>query len=243
MNGMKYHKFNFQIWTRLIFMVFLIPSIFSCTVSSAEIINSATQQSVEKRYTDSPISFMTPTSPEPIPTFTVAPTITPNRTPTEVPQAAPSVSELGDDESALIEGPDMVFVPSGEFLMGAGDKDPITLSSERPQISVYLDGYWIDRTEVTNQKYSEFLNGIGNLEHGGATWLDVYSDHVRIHQVDDIWQPAPGYEHHPVVEVTWFGAKSYCQWLGKRLPTESEWEKAAPQHRWAKISLWGWNYL
>jgi formylglycine-generating enzyme required for sulfatase activity len=53
------------------------------------------------------------------------------------------------------------------------------------------------------------------------------SDRARIHLVDEVWLADPGYEHHPIVEVTWFGVHSFCEWSGYRLPSEAEWEKAA----------------
>ena len=100
-------------------------------------------------------------------------------------------------------------------------------SNENPVHTVYLDDYWIYRTEVTNALFAAFLNARGNQREGGFTWLDAKSRYVRIRQSDGEWQADSGYADHPVVEVSWYGAAAYCQWVGGRLPTEAEWEKAA----------------
>ena len=98
---------------------------------------------------------------------------------------------------------------------------------EMPQHKVYLDGFWIDRTEVTNARYAAFLNTSGNQEEGGTTWLDTDSEYCRIEQDGDEFRPEEGYGDHPVIEVSWYGAAAYCEWAGRRLPTEAQWEKAA----------------
>ena len=114
----------------------------------------------------------------------------------------------------------MVLVPAGEFEMGNEDGD----GDERPVHTVYLDAYYIDVYEVTNAQFAVFLNVKGNQSEGGETWLD---DGARIHQSGDEWQDDAYYGDHPVVEVTWYGARAYCQWRGGDLPTEAQWEKAA----------------
>ncbi|MFC1879155.1 SUMF1/EgtB/PvdO family nonheme iron enzyme [Chloroflexota bacterium] len=118
---------------------------------------------------------------------------------------------------------DMTTIPAGEFQMGSetGEVD------EEPLHTVYLDAYAIDRYEVTNQQYAEFLNAMGNQSEGGITWIQNESRYVRIHQRGDLWAPDSGYGDHPVIEVTWFGARAFCEWRMARLPTEAEWEKAA----------------
>jgi formylglycine-generating enzyme required for sulfatase activity len=96
---------------------------------------------------------------------------------------------------------------------------------EKPVHTVYLDAYWMDQTEVTNAMFALFLTDLGNQSEGGATWLDV-NRYANIKQSGSNWSPESGFEEHPVVEVTWYGARAYCTWAGRRLPTEAEWEKA-----------------
>jgi serine/threonine-protein kinase len=125
----------------------------------------------------------------------------------------------------------MIYVPAGEFLMGSAEGDPSAEDDKLSQHTVYLDAFWIDRTEVTNAQFAAFLNERGNQVDGGGAWLDVESEyaqeHVLIGQVDGEFQPKSGYADHPVVLVSWYGASAYCAWAGARLPTEAEWEKAA----------------
>jgi formylglycine-generating enzyme required for sulfatase activity len=94
---------------------------------------------------------------------------------------------------------------------------------------VTLDAFWIDTYEVTNAQYAAFLNAEGNQEEGGRTWLALAAenDYVRIHERDGVWEVDDGYADHPVVTVSWYGARAYAEWVGGRLPTEAEWEKAA----------------
>lgn len=101
----------------------------------------------------------------------------------------------------------MVFVPAGSFLMGY---DYPNLSDASPMHQVYLDAYWIDLYEVTNEQYRKCVQ-IGACNEPKD--LSFYND-IR-------------YTDHPVVYVNWYDAQSYCYWVGKRLPSEVEWEKAA----------------
>jgi formylglycine-generating enzyme required for sulfatase activity len=117
----------------------------------------------------------------------------------------------------------MVHVPAGEFTMGSDEGD----SDEQPVHTVYLDAFYIDKTEVTNAQFVQFLNEQGNQEEGGVTWLDIGDEDCLITESGGQYQPQSGYSDHPVIEASWYGANAYCQWAGKRLPTEAEWEKAA----------------
>lgn len=121
------------------------------------------------------------------------------------------------------DGMMLVYVSEGEFIMGSNGGDP----DEQPPHIIYLSSYWIDRTEITNAMYAQFLNEMGNQSEGGADWINLQDIDVRITSIGGLWQPERGYENLPVVEVTWYGANAYCTWAGRRLPTEAEWEKAA----------------
>ncbi len=167
----------------------------------------------------------TPTpTPTHTPTLTPTPTntLTPTPTPTEMPTPTPTLG-VGSTWIRPEDGMVMAYVPAGTFQMGSQDG----YGDERPVHTVYLDAYWIDQTEVTNAMYAAFLNALGNRSEGGAIWLDADDSNVLILQSLGEWKSKTGYENHPVVEVTWYGARAYCEWVGRRLPTEAEWEKAA----------------
>jgi formylglycine-generating enzyme required for sulfatase activity len=120
----------------------------------------------------------------------------------------------------------LIYIPEGEFEMGSESGNP----DQAPVHRVQLDGYWLDRTEVTNEMFAKFLNSAGNQTEGGVTWLRPLTPFVGILERNGIWQPFPGREKYPVVDVSWYGANAYCSWAGRRLPTEAEWEYAAKGH-------------
>jgi len=103
---------------------------------------------------------------------------------------------------------ELVYVPAGDFLMGSTDDDPDAAHGEVPQHPVYLDGYWIDKTEVTNAMFARFVDATG---YDARIWRNA----------------ASGKSDHPVVLVNWHDASAYCEWAGRKLPTEAQWEKAA----------------
>jgi formylglycine-generating enzyme required for sulfatase activity len=98
----------------------------------------------------------------------------------------------------------IVFVPAGEFLMGSND-----FPDERSLHRVYLDNYWIDKYPVTNAQFQRFVSETG---YRAQDWRSEFT---------------PGKENHPVTNVQDWDAIVFCEWAGKRLPNEAEWEKAA----------------
>jgi len=113
---------------------------------------------------------------------------------------------------------------------------PSTEGGEMVHVSDF--GFYIDKYEVTNEQYADFLNTKGNQREGGATWLDDGSRHSQIENRESRFTPKLGYPDHPVIEVSWYGAKAYCEWAGKRLPTEGEWQQAC-QGRDGRKYPWG----
>ena len=132
----------------------------------------------------------------------------------------PAAGLPGADSKGALE---MVRVPAGAFLMGTKDGP----EDERPQHRVEVGAFFIDRTKVTNAQFAAFLSAVGPAGPKGEHYFDVDDNDARVHQRDGKWRANAGFENNPVVEASWYGAVAYCQWRGKRLPTEAEWEKAA----------------
>ncbi len=119
---------------------------------------------------------------------------------------------IGSTMISSKDGMILVYVPEGEFLMGSEDG----YGDESPEHTVYLDAYWIDQTEVTNAQYQQCVeDGACSLPDETYSWSrnDYYGNSA--------------YADYPVIYVNWNQASDYCEWAGRRLPTEAEWEKAA----------------
>ncbi|MBN1954035.1 MAG: SUMF1/EgtB/PvdO family nonheme iron enzyme [Anaerolineae bacterium] len=164
---------------------------------------------------------------------TAAPTaIPPTERPTEPPTPAPPLTATPEPPPGnpvrAIDQMTMVAVAGGTFAMGSESSAPGAQGNEFPQHLVTVDSFWIDQTEVSNSQFAAFLNEMGNQSEGGTDWLDLDEVNNRIVLSEEgTFQPQSGYEEHPVVAVSWYGAAAYCAWAGARLPTEAEWEYAA----------------
>jgi formylglycine-generating enzyme required for sulfatase activity len=117
----------------------------------------------------------------------------------------------------------IMLVSAGAFWMGRDDGP----ADEAPLHRVYVRDFWIERHKVTNAEFAEFLNATGLRPPGAERRYDEDDADARIHRRSGRWLADPGFESHPVIEASWFGARDYCAWKGRRLPTEAEWEKAA----------------
>lgn len=180
---------------------------------------------VDELPTETP--FVPTATEEVLPTDTPAPTptetIPPTPTNTEEPENQPISLEINPIDSA-----EYVLVPEGEFLMGSEPgNDPYFWGAEGPEHTVYLDEFWIYRTEVTNGMYQacveeqkcprpQYLNSVDVTDYYGN----------------------PDYDDYPVIHVTFTHAQAYCTWAGGKLPSEAQWEKAARGTE-GKMFPWG----
>ena len=98
----------------------------------------------------------------------------------------------------------MLYVSKGFFVRGS-TKD----TNAKPVREIYLSGYYIDKYELSNQKYKAFVDATKYKK-------PKYASHKKL-----------GAKRHPVVGISWFDAQKYAEWVGKQLPSEAQWEKAA----------------
>jgi formylglycine-generating enzyme required for sulfatase activity len=120
-----------------------------------------------------------------------------------VPNALREMSGGPSDEVTGKDGTVALIVPAGAFIMGDGEDSPLR--------EVHVDGFYMDKHEVSLSLYSKFLKATG-LRAASAYWSE---------------KDVGAHGDRPVIGVSWYDANAYCRWAGKRLPSETEWEKAA----------------
>ena len=135
---------------------------------------------------------------------------------------------------------EMVLIPKGDFWMGSAAKQGQL--DEYPQHKVYISDYYMDKYEVKNSDFCIFLNE-KNTHRGsnGEWWIVIDDQNCLIEFKEGLYKPKSGSDNYPVTSVTWEGASACATWMGKRLPTEAEWEKGAKGTR-GNLYPWGMEW-
>ena len=165
----------------------------------------------------------------------------------------------------------MAFIPAGEFMMGSDDS--ISFPDEYPSHLVTVSSFLMDKYEVTNNQFNEFVNSTGyittaerefnifDVEQGDSISKkgslvfekpDISKSEILQHWEWWEWRDGASWRHpdgpgssimgkmdHPVVHISWYDASEYAKWIGKRLPTEAEWEWASRGGKKDIMYPWG----
>ncbi len=136
----------------------------------------------------------------------------------------PGGGHVGDRWASPTDGQTMTWIPPGSFQMGSPPDEAGRDDDESAHTVSIVRGFWMNQTEVTNAAYRRFLRANAAWQKG-----QIPASHADGNYLVD-WQGAEypeGSASHPVVRVSWYAARAYCEWTGGRLPTEAEWEYGA----------------
>ena len=161
-----------------------------------------------------------------------------------VTEISPAPTSSVIQQTSEKDGMEMVYIPAGDFIMGNNSSD--VDKNEKPEHTVYLDAYWIDKYEVTNSQFLQFIDETGYItdaERAGCSYVWRSGNWPCINGASWRNPTGPGSDvksipDHPVLHISWNDADAYCSWVGRDLPTEAQWEKAV---RGEKGYLYPWG--
>jgi formylglycine-generating enzyme required for sulfatase activity len=155
-----------------------------------------------------------------------------------------SEPEVGSTMISNKDGMTLLYVPAGKFIMGSNPEDALVkcqnqypecelywLTNEQPLHEVNLSAFWIDQTEVTNAMYAKCV----------ADGVCIKPNKTRSYSRSTYYGNSE-FDNYPVIYVDWDMAKTYCEWAGRQLPTEAQWEKAASWDEYNQVKRtypWG----